>query len=196
MFDFYRNALMGGGITTPLCEEYKNEWRGCGNDKEKLLRLAMRQQSIPYIATFAYDGKGLTKEYLKETFGYFINGYVVHDCDCVDGYTYSLYVDYNYDNVIDLSVDVSSFMWCKDIDVEVSETKCPTLYVSNNSYVRLTLDGYNNAVVYLFDESEIEICDSNVTSKVLVYKYSDKAKVLKGDFCECKVSVFDKKLRL
>ena len=196
MFEFYKNALLGGGITKPLCDEYKNEWRSCGVDKEKLFRLAMRQQSIPYVSTFAYKGKGLTKEYLKQTFGYFINGYVVRDCDDVHGYTYGLYVDYDYDNVIDLSVDVSSFMWCKSVVVEIEKTKCPTMYISNKSDVHISLDGYNVVVVYLFDESVLTIEDSDITSKVLVYKYCEEADVVANEYSTCKVNVFQKKLRL
>lgn len=196
MFEFYKNALLGGGITKPICDEYKNEWRACGMDKERLVRLAMRQQSIPYFATFAYANKGLSKEYLKKEFGYYINGYVIRDCDGVKDYTYGLYVDYDFANVVDLGVDVSSFMWCEDVDVEVEETKCPVLYISNKSNVRLTLDGYNTTVVYLFDESVLTLEDGNETSKVLVYKYSDTAQVIRTNYCDCKVNVFDKKIRL
>ena len=55
MFSFYKAALQGA-ITSPLCADYKNEWRGCGNDKDKLVKLVMRQQSLPYFITHCYNG--------------------------------------------------------------------------------------------------------------------------------------------
>ena len=40
MFDFYKNSLQGV-LTNPLCADYRDEWRACGNDKEKLVKLVM-----------------------------------------------------------------------------------------------------------------------------------------------------------
>jgi hypothetical protein len=57
MMQFYKAALQGA-ITDPLCIEYKNEWRACGDDKERLMRLGLRQQSLPYVITHCYQGKG------------------------------------------------------------------------------------------------------------------------------------------
>ena len=85
MFTFYKNALQGT-LTKPLCDEYRNEWRSCGDDKERLVRLVMRQQSIPYFMAHCHDGKGLGKEYLMRTFRNYINGKMeISDADGGDG---------------------------------------------------------------------------------------------------------------
>ena len=94
MLAFYKAALQGE-ITAPLCAEYKNEWRKCGDDKEKLVKLVMRQQSLPYFITHCYQGKGLSKEYIIKNFSDFINGKrPILDADLVKGYSYALYVDF------------------------------------------------------------------------------------------------------
>jgi hypothetical protein len=192
---FYKAALEGK-FTTPLCSEYKSAWRKCGNDKEMLIRLAMRQQSLPYFSTACYEKLGLTKEYIKENFNEYINGKILEDCDGVKGYTYALYVDWNYDNDLEIKTDVSSLMWCVDTNVIVPKCKCPTIYVSNKSKVHLVCDGYNTINVKLFDESELIVEDMDASSEVAVYKYSDKAKVEEGKFCLKEPKVFNKKLRL
>lgn len=196
MFEFYKTALQGGGITNPLCAEYKNLWRGCGNDKERLVSLVMHQQAIPFFATFCYQSKGLTKEYCKQEFSDFINGFVLHDCDAVKGFTYGMWIDALRTQEIALKTDVSSFMWCDDVSVTIENTKCPVIYVSNKSNIHLSLNGYNFVKVYLFDESSITIDNADETCKVLVYRYSTDAKVEQGKYCFCDVRVFDKELRL
>lgn len=193
MFDFYKAAL-SGELTTPLCAEYKKAWRLCGDDKEMLMNLAMRQQSIPFVATHAYQGKGLDRNYILSTFGDYINGHVLNDCDNVNGYTYELWVKDN--DVVDLKSDVMSFMYCKDLDVFAKETKCNTIYVSNRSNISVSLDGFNHLVVYLFDESSVHIYDADETCSVTVFKYSDEASVTTGDYCFANVKTFNKELKL
>jgi len=188
--NFLKDAYNGG-----LCNEYRDEIRRCHEDKLSLVRLAMRQQSIPYIATKMHEGT-ITKEYVQKAFGGFLNGFILNDCDCVDGYTYAWYVDYAYDNGINLDVDVAHVSFTKDVDVIVSATKCPVLYVSNGSKVRLICEGYNNINVKLFDESELIVEDMDASSNVVVYKYSDESKVERGKFCLKEPKVFVKELRL
>lgn len=192
---FYRNALVGS-LCEPLCDEYKSLWRACGNDKEKLVRLAMRQQAIPYFATYCNKGKGVTKGFIKRTFAEYINGRTVKDCDGVDGYEYGLYVDYP-DEDLDVTCDVSHIMWCVGTNVIVHETSCVTLYVSNSSNVHLVCDGFNNVTVYLFDRSKVTVEELSDDSRVTVYRYSGNAKVEKGQYClSDNIRVFDKQLRL
>ena len=195
MLEFYKAALQGA-ITNPLCDEYKGEWRRCGDDKEKLFRLALRQQSIPYVITHCYQGKGLTKEYIKENFGEFINGKrKILDADMVEGYSYALYVDFKA--VCKADIDVSAFMWCNSPQVELNIARCPILYVGAKSEVHLVCNGYNAPKIYLFDESKLVIDDADDTCSVTVYKYSKDANVEIGKYCTTKkVNVFDKELRL
>jgi hypothetical protein len=191
MFGFYKNALMND-----LCDEYKGLWRNASDDKNKLVQLAMRQQSCPYFATMCYNGRGLSKEYLLEQYNDYINGTILFDCDGVHGYTYGLFVDYKGD-VIDLEVDVSHIMFCEGITINVQETKCPIIYISNKSDVNVCCSGYNNVQIYLFDESRVTISEADEDCTIVVLRYSDKCKVEQGKFCLTdKVKVHDKELRL
>ena len=195
MLQFYKAAL-SGELSTPLCSSYKAAWRKCGDNKEMLMRLSLSQQSLPYVAAHAYKGMGLTKEYIKKEFKDYINGYVFNDCDEVDGYTYALYVDWDYENDLDVKTDVASIMWTVGANIVVPTSKCQTLYISNRSNVHLVGDGYNSINIKLFDKSKISIEDLDENSEVVVYKYSDDAQVELGKYCLGKVKEFRKDLRL
>ena len=73
---------------------------------------------------------------------------------------------------------------------------CPFFYISNDSDVNISLDGFNYVSIYLFDDSKVTIDDADEDSKVVIYKYSDKAQVELGKYCLADVKVFDKILRL
>ena len=195
MFSFYKAAL-NGEISTPLCSEYKASWRKCGDDKEMLVRLSLSQQALPFVATHAYQKKGLTKEYIKEHFKDYVNGYTIHDADGVHGYTYGLYVDWDYENDLVVDKDVVGVMWTVGANVVIPTSKCPTIYLSNRSNVHIVGEGFNTVNIKLFDESKITIEDIDKDSEVIVYKYSDKATVEEGKYCFGKVKVFDKQLKL
>lgn len=196
MMDFNRNALLGNISGQPLCADYKAAWRKCGNDKGLLVRMALQQQSIPFFVTACDKKLGLTKEYIKKEFGEYINGYVVKNADGVDGYTYGVFVDWDYENDLLVEVDVASIMWTIGANVVVQETKCPTLYISNHSNVHLVCEGYNSTVIKIFDKSKVTIEELDEDSSVLVYKYSNDASVELGKFCMGKVKEFNKDLRL
>lgn len=189
MMFFLKNALLNN-----LCGEWKNMWKACKNNKEKLVRLSLMQQSIPFFASYCYNGKGLTKDYLLSEFKNYTDGKILQDCDNVKGYSYRLFAGYTDD--IREQADVTHLMW-SDIPIYVVERyKAPILYISNKSTVSLIADGYNYIRVYLFDESELVIEDLDEESTVIVYKYSDKCKVTKGKYCLGKVNEFEKQLRL
>jgi hypothetical protein len=161
-----------------------------------LVKLALQQQSQPYFSTACFKNLGLTKEYIKKEFKDYINGYVVKNADGVDGYTYALYVDWDYENDLDVKTDVASIMWTVGANIVVPTSKCPTLYISNRSNVHLVGDGYNSINIKLFDKSKITIEDLDENSEVVVYKYSDDAQVELGKYCLGKVKEFRKDLRL
>lgn len=193
LFTFYKAALEGK-FTTPLCSEYKSAWRKCGDDKEMLVKLALKQQSLPYFSTACYKNLGLTKEYILEEFGDYINGKkVFNDVEGVSGYTYELYV--GYDEPITVRTDVLSLMWHNG-DVSIPNTKCPVVYISNHSDVHLTLDGFNSPRIYVFDDSKVTIDECDENSSVLIYRYSDKSVVTEGRYCFGKIKTFQKELRL
>lgn len=196
MFEFKRNALLGNISGQPLCQDYKMALRKCGDDKEMLVKLALRQQASPYFSTACYKELGLTKDYIKENFADYINGHILNDCDGVKGYTYSLYVDWDYVNDLDVKTDVCSVMWTVGANIIIPQTKCPTLYISNKSNVHIVCEGFNTINIKLFDESKVTVQEVDENSDVIIYKYSDKTSVELGKFCLKEPKVFNKELRL
>lgn len=195
LLEFYKNALLGTASDKPLCEQYKKEWRACNNDKDKLMKFALRQQSLPFVFTYAHEGKGLTKEYLLREFNEYINGKkTIYDADGVKGYTYQLNV--GLENNWTITTDVAAFMYCDDVAVTVQSTKCPSLYIGCNSDVHLCLDGFNSVRIHLYDQSRVVIEDADENSDVIVYRYSKDARVECGKYCLCDVKEFEKDLRL
>lgn len=191
LFNYYKHALSNG-----LCSEYKGRWRACHDNKEQLVKLVMAQQSLPHFIHYCYNGMGLSKEYIQETFGDYINGNaVINDADGVDGYTYSLYVGFKGD--FKAATDVLAFMWCGNPCVELNAAKCPILYIGCNSEVHLTCDGYNSPKIYLFDNSKLIIDDADDTCDIVVYSYGGAADVEIGKYCTTnKIHIFPKELRL
>lgn len=194
MFDFYRRSLIGTPMIEPLCDEYKTLWKNCHEDKEQLMSLCMRQQSIPWFATMCYLGNGVSRDYLMQEYADYINGSrLLANCDGVNGYSYAMYCGFN--DVCELSADVSHFMWC-EATVGVGETKCPTIYISNQSDISLVCDGYNSVRVYLFDESVLTLWDIPENAEIAVYTYGSRCSVVTGKYCIGKVNVHNKTLRL
>lgn len=196
MLIFKKNALLGNISAEPLCQAYKQAWRMCGDDKEMLVKLALKQQSIPYLSHACYKELGLTKEYIKEHFNDYINGYTIHDADGVSGYTYGLYVDWDYENDLVVDKDVVGVMWTVGANIVIPTSKCPTIYLSNKSNVHIVGEGFNSINIKLFDESKVTIQDIDENSNIVIYKYSDKAKVETGKYCLIEPRIFNKKLRL
>lgn len=189
-FEFIKNAYSNG-----LCDEYRDEIRNCHEDREKLIKLALRQQSVPYIASKMHEGI-IHKDYLLKSYGDYLNGYVFDGADGLEGYKSSWYVDYDYANDLVVNVDVAHVSFTVGANVVVPKTKCPTIYISNRSKVHLIGDGYNSVRLYLFDVSEVTIEDIDEESSVNVYKYSDKCNVVKGKYCLGKVFEHKKELKL
>lgn len=189
---YYKESLLAN-----LCGEYRGYWQAASHDKEELLKLSLSRQAIPHVATFAYQGKGITKDFVLNEYVDMINGYSVIDADGVKGYTSGLFVDYDPNEDLIADKDTNSIMWTVGASVVVPQTKATVLYVSNRSNVHLVCEGYNSIVVYLFDRSEITLEDVDENSTVTIYRYSDEAKVEIGRFClSSKVRVFDKQLKL
>lgn len=193
LFMFYKVALEGK-LTTPLCSEYKSAWRKCGDDKEMLVKLALKQQSIPYLSHACYERMGLTKEYILNNFGELINGKrTFEDVEGASGYTYQLYVGHNDGFAVE--ADVTSLMWCNSTLI-IDTGKCPVIYASNRSDIHLVCEGYNTPRVYLFDESKLTVDDCDETCSVIVYKYSEGAGVAAGKYCLGNIKEFQKQLKL
>lgn len=187
LFMFYKNSL-----SRDLCKEYSDMFKKYLGDKKQMLSLAMQQQSIPYVATSIYEGWGVDIEYLKENYKGYINGrYTAKDCDMVQGYSYELWCDYRAS--MKVKTDIVHMVQCK-CDVNIQQTKCPTIYISNKSNINIKPQGYNTIFIYLFDESIVNIDNTNEFSNIIIYRYSDNTKVIAGD--NMNVKQFDKTLRL
>jgi hypothetical protein len=143
-----------------------------------------------------YRGDGVSKDYLLKEFGEYLNGRVIKNADNVEGYTYAWFVDYDYDNDLNVEVDVAHISHTVGTSVVIPKTKCPILYITNRSKVHIVGEGFNSLSIYLFDESQVTIEDMDENSNVVVYKYSDDAKVELGKYCLGSVKVFPKELRL
>ena len=194
LMDFKKNALRGV-IAAPLCADYRKEWMACGEDDEELVRLALRQQSLPYLITHCGYGYGMTRSYIKKRFEKWINGHVFDGCDGVAGYTYSMYVDFK--GILSPVTDITAFMWCNDMSLEIKATRCPIFYVGCDSHISLSCDGYNTVKVYLFDESTLEVYDADETCDVIIYRYGEDARVMRGEYAQHdNIKVFNKELRL
>lgn len=189
MLFFRKNAILAD-----LCKEYNDRWSACRGDKEKLMRLVLMRQSAPFFADYCYNGRGLTKEYCKREFGEFINGRTFNDVDGVEGFTSAMYID--PPTGLKIASDTAQLLWCENVNVTIPKTKCPTLYISNGSTINLVMDGYSTVSVYLFDESTLNIEDADDTCEVLVYKYSNRARVEAGRYCLGRMKIFNKTLRL
>ena len=188
--NFLKDAYNNG-----LCKEYRDEIRNCHEDKLQLVRLAMRQQSCPWVATKMYEGV-ITTDYILNTFGEYLNGYVLKDCDNVAGYNYMWFVDWDCANDIVASADVLHISHTVGASVVVPETKATAIYVSNKSNVRLICDGYNSVRLYLFDDSRVEIEDAGRECTVTAYLYSQESDVTLGAYAFVDVKKFRKKLKL
>ena len=192
LFIYHKNATLDN-----LCKEWKDKWKACHNDKEKLVNLVMMQQSLPHFLTYCHQGKGLSKEYILDNFADFINGkYTGIDVDGVKGnYKTSLNVAENA--IFKLSDDVSVFMWSTIPSLQIEGCKATKLYVGCSSEVHLVCEGYNSVTVMLFDDSVLYLDDIDEESSVTVYKYSDESRVEIGRFClSQKVHQFRKELKL
>lgn len=192
LFQYFKAALSNG-----LCNEYKGLWQKAKDDKEQLARLGMMQQSFPHLATFAYEGQGLTKKYVTDAFADYINGnYTAIDVDGVDGgYKTQAWVGFDGYIYVD-QADVLELLWCEIESMSLRTAKAAKIYVACGSTINLSCDGYNNVTIMLFDSSSIYLDDLDKDSNVTIFKYSPNAKVETGRFCFAKVAIHDKELRL
>ena len=190
--NYYKNSLLGN-----LCGEYRGYWQSAHNDKLKLVRLALQQQCLPHLISYSYEGKGLSKEYILENFKGYINGnYIGINVDGVDGdYKSELYVGFN--GILTLCDDVLCTMWSTIPYLTLPTCKAAKIYCGCSSNLQISCDGFNNIIIMLFDDSQIELTDFDETCSATIYKYSNDCKVDYGRFCLSKnIHEHQKELRL
>lgn len=191
MQEYYKNSLL-----LNLCTEYKGRWQAAFHNKKALFDMALAQQSLPHLMFFANNGTGLTQEYLETEFADYINGkYTAINADGVDGnYKTTLYVGYK--GILSLAVDVAAFMWANTPLVEIPPTKAIKIYVGCKSKITLSPQGYNNVILMMFDESQVNINECDDTNAILIYNYSENAVVTTDKYTLAKVKTFKKPLKL
>lgn len=188
---YYKESLLAG-----LCGEYKGRWQATHGNKEGLMRLMMMQQSQPHFITFAYEGRGLSKDFFTTYFADYINGrYVGLDVDGVEGgYRTQVYAAVEGD--LSLSDDVSCIMWSNIPSARIKSCKAAKIYIGCGSDVHLVCEGFNTVTVMLFDESRVTLDEVDRDSRVNIYRYSDRCSVQRGEYCFGKVNEHQKELRL
>lgn len=190
LFKFYQNAVKGD-----ICSRGRDAWVMCGGDKEKLVALTLARYAIPFFATYCHDGRGLTKEHILRHYAHLINGNrVYHGCDGAgDDYTSELYVGHK--GTITATSDTLHLMWCERANVIVPQTKCTTLFLSNNDNLSVSCMGYNNIILHLFDTSKATIVHGDENTHIVAYLYSEQCELSKSDNCQ-KVTIRTKRREL
>lgn len=190
---FRKNAMIGA-MGAPLCEEYRALWAAADGDKEKLVALSLRQQAIPYVATYCANNLGVSKQYILSNFDKYINGRTFKDVEGVAGYTYALYVGISGDFLADC--DVTHTMWCDGLRANIPETKAVHIYASNGSKVNVVCDGFNTIKLSIFDNSTVEIEDADPFTNITAYLYSTNASINAGKFCNAKIKTTHKQIEI
>ena len=128
------------------------------------------------MKTYTYTYNELI-DFIKSQYKDFINGkYTALDCDNVKGYSYELWCD-NSDS-INVNSDIIHIMRC-DCNIIIPQTKCPTLYISNDSDITIKVNGYNSIRIYLFEERLKDIrknLETGLTSRLNAIDEKDPAK--------------------
>jgi len=124
-----------------VCEEYGGKWDEAEN-KDDLFNIALSAQGIEYIAAAVADGWGLSIDYFKDEFGSYINGAKKRD---ENGYTSSLYVDFN--GTIEQRTTLLLIVSCK-CTINIEEFHACEIYVCGNSDVNIVNKGYCAAYVF------------------------------------------------
>jgi len=171
---FWKNCIKRG-----LCKEFVLLWRKCKTKKD-LFDLSLRIQSIPYFATAIYEGWGVSIDYIKSEFIYFINGnYNAVNIEKTERYnnlTSALYCDYDEEKTIDTNVVHFCGCHCK---INSPLNPSAIIFISNSSEIELTLYDHTCPIIYLFDDSKITIISDTKNCDVRIYKHSDNCIVEK-----------------
>ena len=136
MLAFKRNAVLLG-----LCDEYKAAWNGVGSKKD-LVDMALDANGVAFMAKSVAEGWGLSRDYILENFGDYVNEGYVRDRG---GYTSKLYVDYGGD--IFQPATLNLLIGC-NTSVLVPESSVCKIYVCGMSDVRISCVGKCYVYVY------------------------------------------------
>lgn len=136
MLAFKRNAALLG-----LCDKYKAEWNEA-KDKKDLVDMALDANGVEFMARSVAEGWGLSKDYILENFGDYVNEKYVRD---KGGYTSKMYVDYGGD--IFQPATLNLLIGC-NTSVLVPESSVCKIYVCGRTYIRVNCAGKCYVYVY------------------------------------------------
>ena len=131
-----RNAVMLG-----LCGKYKAEWDEAKGKKD-LVDMALDANGVEFMAKSVAEGWGLSKDYILDNFGDYVNGKYVRD---KDGYTSEIYVGYGGDILQRATLNL--FVRC-NTSILVPEGSVCKIYVCGVSNVRINCAGKCYVYVY------------------------------------------------
>lgn len=131
-----RNAVLLG-----LCDRYKTEWNEA-KDKKDLVDMALDANGVEFMAKSVAEGWGLSKDYILDNFGDYVNGSYVRD---KGGYTSEIYVGYGGDILQRATLNL--LVGC-DTSVLVPEGSMCKIYVCGMSDVRIKCVGKCYVYVY------------------------------------------------
>ena len=160
-----------------LCSQFAVLWGQC-KTKEDYVKLSLIPQSVPYIATSSYNGWGISTDDIYENFSTVINGNkTIKDIDGIKNITGALYVKYD-NKEKKIKENIVHIMETLDTTFTIQKTKCPKIYVSNNSNIKIKCNGYNTVSLALFDNSFVDISEVESNTKIRITKYSENCTVV------------------
>lgn len=159
-----------------LCRDYVDQWANCLNDKDKLLRLVLKPQSISYFALSMQEGWGVDKEYIKIDFEDYINGKYICE-NIIPNVSGELFCDFEFDNYFDLKANQNLLIGCKG-EITVNEVKFLGINACQNTNITLIPCDYSIIEINIFDNSVVDLQDVPENSRINVNLYGKKAKIL------------------
>lgn len=137
LVDLKRKSILMG-----LCEKYREKWDACAS-KKQLVDMALDSNGIEFMADAIAFGWGLSKEYLMQEFGEFMNGFYRRQ---EEGYASEMYIGAH--EVLSAESTLLLIGYCDDIEIEIPEHAVCRIYICGGSSVRIENNGKVELLVY------------------------------------------------
>lgn len=126
-----RNSILMG-----LCKKYKEKWDLCSN-KKQLVDMSLDINGVEFMADSIAFGWGLSKEYLQEEFGEFMNGNYQSE---ENGYTSEMFIGAS--GITRVKSTLLLVAYCDDLEIEIPEYMACRIYVCGGSRVQIRNRGH------------------------------------------------------
>lgn len=162
--DYFKNEATNRG----LCSQYADYWVSAAN-KQELFNLAMKYNSIRYIAKSMYEGWGMSVDFLCNEFKDFINR-KGHSTQVIDGKEIKGLMFVGTRGFYgDTKADVFNIIACSGLSLKC-ENYATQYHINNDSSLSLTLPDDCHISIYLYDTSSVFIHNLD-KQKVIIYDY-------------------------